>query len=98
MTETIEAPRAVKPINHWIGGSRYEGQSGRTGPVYNPATGGQTGAVDFATAEEVGRAVHAAKEAFPAWRSMSLSRRAELFFRIHRLLDDHRKELARLLT
>jgi malonate-semialdehyde dehydrogenase (acetylating)/methylmalonate-semialdehyde dehydrogenase len=98
MTETVEAPAAVKPINHWIGGATYEGQSGRTGPVYNPATGAQTGAVDFATADEVDRAVQAAKEAFPAWRSLSLSRRAELFFRIHRVLDDHRKDLARALT
>ena len=37
MTELIEAPPAVKPINHWIGGGRYAGKSGRSGPVYNPA-------------------------------------------------------------
>src|SRR5215207_325144 len=98
MTETVEAPPAVRPINHWIGGRRYEGQSGRTGPVYNPATGAQSGAVDFATAEEVDRAVGAAKAAFPEWRALSLSRRADLFFRIHRLFDDHRQDLARLLT
>ena len=57
MTETIETPTGVdtelKPINHWIGGRPYEGQSGRTGPVYNPALGIQTGAVDLASAEEV---------------------------------------------
>ena len=50
MTETVEAPTAVKPINHWIGGRIYAGQSGRTGRVYNPATGAQSGAVDFAIA------------------------------------------------
>ncbi len=45
MTETVEAPAQavteLKAINHWIGGKRYEGRSGRTGPVYNPATGVQ---------------------------------------------------------
>src|SRR4051794_11445116 len=102
MTETVEAPAAaeteIKPIHHWVDGKRYEGRSGRTGAVYNPALGVQTGAVDLATAEEVDRAVQAAKGAFHAWRALSLSRRAELFFRIHRLFDDHRKDLARLLT
>ena len=49
------------------------GRSGRSGPVYNPATGAQTGEVDFASAEEVDAAVAAAKEALPAWRAPSLA-------------------------
>jgi malonate-semialdehyde dehydrogenase (acetylating)/methylmalonate-semialdehyde dehydrogenase len=98
MTELIEAPQAVKAIHHWIGGKRREGASGRTGPVFDPATGVQTGAVDLASADEVDRAAQAAKEAFPAWRALSLSRRAELFFRIRELFDAHRDDLARLLT
>jgi malonate-semialdehyde dehydrogenase (acetylating)/methylmalonate-semialdehyde dehydrogenase len=98
MTETIEAPAAVKPINHWIAGSPYSGKSGRSGAVYNPATGQQTGAVDFASVEEVDRAVQAAKAAFPAWRATSLAKRAELFFRIRELLHAHREDIARLLT
>jgi malonate-semialdehyde dehydrogenase (acetylating)/methylmalonate-semialdehyde dehydrogenase len=98
MTELVDAPPAVRPIHHWIGGAAYEGHSGRSGPVYNPATGAQSGAVDFASVEEVDRAVQAAKGAFPGWRALSLSRRAELFFRIHRLFDEHRLDLARLLT
>src|SRR5438128_4235680 len=98
MTETIEAPTAVKPIHHWIGGRSYEGKSGRSGPVFNPATGQQTGEVDFATQEEVDRAVQAAKEAFVSWRALSLSRRTELFFTIRRLVDENRKEIAKFLT
>jgi malonate-semialdehyde dehydrogenase (acetylating)/methylmalonate-semialdehyde dehydrogenase len=98
MTDVVEAPAAVKPINHWISGGAYPGQSGRSGPVYNPATGEQTGAVDFATAEEVDRAVQAAKQAFPAWRALSLARRAELFFRIRELVHARREEIARHLT
>ena len=66
--------------------------------MYNPATGEQTGEVDFASVEEVDRAVAAAKAAFPAWRTWSLSKRAELFFRIYDVFDEHREDLARLLT
>src|ERR671930_1101659 len=98
MTETIEAPAAVKPINHWIGGRTVEGESGRSGPVYNPAKGIQTGAVDFATAEEIDRAVQAAKEAFPAWRATSLSKKSAILFRIRQLVFDHKDDIARILT
>ena len=103
MTEVAEAPRSgqereIKRIGHWIGGRSVTGQSGRSGPVYNPATGEQTGAVDFASLEEIDAAIAAAKEAFPAWRAVSLSRRTETFFRIRQLVSEHREDLARLLT
>jgi len=98
MTDTIDAPATTKPINHWIGGTATAGRSGRSGPVYNPATGEQTGAVDLATAEEVGAAVAAAKAAFPAWRALSLAKRAELFFAIRELFNANREEIAKHLT
>ncbi|HZO98456.1 MAG TPA: CoA-acylating methylmalonate-semialdehyde dehydrogenase [Gaiellaceae bacterium] len=98
MTELAEAPAAVRPIHHWIGGAPFEGRSGRTGPVFNPATGRQTGAVDFASPEEVDAAVQAARRASAEWRALSLGRRAELFFRIRELFDAHRRDLASLLT
>ncbi|HEX4981909.1 MAG TPA: aldehyde dehydrogenase family protein, partial [Ilumatobacteraceae bacterium] len=81
-------------ISHWIGGSVVVGSSGRSGVVYNPATGEQSGAVDFASADEVDAAVAAAKAAFPAWRATSLSRRAEILFRMRELVDANRKEIA----
>jgi malonate-semialdehyde dehydrogenase (acetylating)/methylmalonate-semialdehyde dehydrogenase len=98
MTELIDAPQAVKAINHWIGGKRTEGASGRSGPVFDPATGIQTGAVDFASVEEIDAAVQAAKAAFPEWRALSLARRAELFFKIRELFAAHKEDIARLLT
>jgi malonate-semialdehyde dehydrogenase (acetylating)/methylmalonate-semialdehyde dehydrogenase len=98
MTEIIEAPAAVKPIHHWIGGKSVAGTSGRSGPVWNPATGEQTGEVDFATVEEIDAAVATAKEAFAEWRAVSLARRAELFFRIRELCNEHRADIARFLT
>jgi malonate-semialdehyde dehydrogenase (acetylating)/methylmalonate-semialdehyde dehydrogenase len=102
MTELASPPAAertgVKRITHWIGGRPVEGTSGRSGVVYNPATGQQTGAVDFATPEEVDQAVQAAKEAFHSWRAVSLARRAELFFNIRELLHERRDEVATILT
>ena len=88
----------LKLIGHWIGGETVRGSSGRKGPVYNPATGEQTGEVDFASGDDVGRAVSAARAAFPGWRQWSLSKRADLLFRIYHLFDEHRDDLARLLT
>jgi malonate-semialdehyde dehydrogenase (acetylating)/methylmalonate-semialdehyde dehydrogenase len=88
----------LKLIGHWIGGETVTGKSGRKGPVFNPATGAQTGEVDFASPEEIDRAVGNAKETFEHWRTWSLSKRAELFFRIYQLFDEHRDDLARLLT
>jgi malonate-semialdehyde dehydrogenase (acetylating)/methylmalonate-semialdehyde dehydrogenase len=98
VTDVIEAPAAVKPINHWISGDRVAGESGRTSPVYNPATGRQSGAVDLASAGEVDRAVKAAMAAGPAWRALSLARRAELFFAIRELFHARREEIAKFLT
>jgi malonate-semialdehyde dehydrogenase (acetylating)/methylmalonate-semialdehyde dehydrogenase len=92
------AETAVKRIGHWIGGAVVEGASGRSGPVYNPATGEQTGEVDFASVEEVDRAVAVGKNAFPAWRASPLSKRAELMFRVRQTVDEHREEIARILT
>jgi len=88
----------LRTIGHWIGGQTIGGDSGRKGPVFNPATGEQTGEVAFASTEEMDRAVATATEAYTTWRQWSLSKRAELFFRIYQLVDEHRDDLARLLT
>src|SRR5689334_2739091 len=102
MTELAEAPSKsgtdVKRIHHWIGGQSVAGASGRSGPVFNPAQGVQSGEVDFASVEEIDRAVQAAKEAFESWRTISLSRRTDIFFRIRKLVDEHREDIAKLLT
>jgi malonate-semialdehyde dehydrogenase (acetylating)/methylmalonate-semialdehyde dehydrogenase len=88
----------MKQVSHWIGGSVVPGTSGRSGVVYNPATGEQSAAVDFATVAEVDTAVAAALAAFPGWRSTSLSRRAEVMFKVRELLDKNRLELAKLVS
>jgi malonate-semialdehyde dehydrogenase (acetylating)/methylmalonate-semialdehyde dehydrogenase len=105
MTHVAEPPVAggsdatgLERVNHWIGGGRVAGTSGRTGPVYNPATGQVAREVDFASVEEVAAAVRAAHEAFPAWRATSISRRTEIMFRIRNLVEQHREEIAAHLT
>jgi malonate-semialdehyde dehydrogenase (acetylating)/methylmalonate-semialdehyde dehydrogenase len=98
VTPPVEESTGVTRISHWIGGRSVAGQSGRDGAVYNPATGRQTGAVDFATVEEVDAAVQAAKAAFAEWRTVSLAKRAELFFRIRELVHERREEAARILV
>jgi malonate-semialdehyde dehydrogenase (acetylating)/methylmalonate-semialdehyde dehydrogenase len=102
MTEVLEKQqerdRELGRISHWIGGQSVAGESGRTGPVYNPARGIQTKEVDFASVEEIDGAVQTAKEALVSWRQVSLSRRQELFFRIRELFHQRREDLAALLT
>ena len=85
-------------ISHWIDGKVVEGTSGRSGVVFDPATGLQQAAVDLASAAEVDQAVAIAKEAFPAWRATNLSRRAEVMFHMRELVDANRKEIASLLS
>ncbi len=88
----------MERISHWIDGKVVPSTSGNSAAVYNPATGQQTAAVDLASTEEVDAAVAAAARALPAWRSTSLSRRAEVMFRMRELVDANRSKIAELLT
>ena len=85
-------------ISHWIGGQWVAGTSGRQGDVFDPATGQVAKHVDFASADELGAAVAAAKAAFPAWRATSLSKRTDIMFKIRNLVEARRHELAAHLT
>jgi malonate-semialdehyde dehydrogenase (acetylating) / methylmalonate-semialdehyde dehydrogenase len=85
-------------IGHWIGGRAVAGGSGRLGPVYDPATGEQTGSVALASTEEVAGAVAVAAQAAVEWSVSPLSMRAEVLFRLRELLDRHRHDLAALIT
>ena len=104
MTQVVEsgaaraATTSLGRVSHWIGGRLVPGTSGREGPIYDPATGQVTRHVDFASVDEVATAVAAAKAAFPAWRSTSLSKRTDIMFKIRNLVEAHRNELAALLT
>jgi malonate-semialdehyde dehydrogenase (acetylating)/methylmalonate-semialdehyde dehydrogenase len=88
-------PRA---INHFIAGRQVAGTSGRNAPVFNPATGVQSGAVAFASAEEVQAAVEAASKAGPQWAATTPLRRARILNAFLRILEDRIDELASIIT
>jgi malonate-semialdehyde dehydrogenase (acetylating)/methylmalonate-semialdehyde dehydrogenase len=85
-------------ISHWINGAIVAGTSGRSGAVFNPATGVQTSTVDFASVQEIDAVVAAATAALPAWRATNLSRRAEIMFNIRNLVQSNRNEIAAMLS
>jgi len=85
-------------IDHWIDGRLVASESGRTSPVYNPATGELTAQVGLASVAEVDAAVAAAKNAFPAWRATSLSRRAEVMFNFRQLVNENRVFISELIS
>jgi malonate-semialdehyde dehydrogenase (acetylating)/methylmalonate-semialdehyde dehydrogenase len=94
----VRSRRVTTPISHWIDGASVNGTSGRTSPVFNPATGEQTGEVQLASAADVDRAVASAAAAAKSWRHASLSRRSEVLFAFRELLHRHSDELAAIVT
>ena len=88
----------MKNIPHLINGQSVASTSGRASPVYNPATGEQTGELGLATVEEVDSAVAAAAAAFEQWRNCSLAKRTKLMFSFRNLVEQNAEEIAKRLT
>jgi malonate-semialdehyde dehydrogenase (acetylating) / methylmalonate-semialdehyde dehydrogenase len=97
-TRTAPQPGQTARLSSWIGGDEHQGGSGLVAPVFNPATGHQTAIVDLAASSDVDHAVKVARAALPAWRSLSLGRRAEILFKIRELISARREELARIVV
>jgi malonate-semialdehyde dehydrogenase (acetylating) / methylmalonate-semialdehyde dehydrogenase len=89
---------ALKRVSHWLNGQAVPSTSGRSGPIWNPATGEQQGTVDFASVAEVDAAVAVAKKALPMWRATSLSKRSEILFKMRELVFANREELSRIVS
>src|SRR5712692_5919419 len=84
---------------NFSGGKWNESSSSRTVDNVNPAdTDDVIGNVRQATREEARAAVEAAAEAFPGWRTTPAPARGRIVARAARLMDDHKEELAELLT
>jgi len=94
MTTTL----ALSTIGHHIGGRLAAGTSARQQDVFNPATGAVTARVALANAADVNAAVVAAKAAFPAWSDTPPIRRARVMFKFLELLNQHKDQLAHLIT
>jgi malonate-semialdehyde dehydrogenase (acetylating) / methylmalonate-semialdehyde dehydrogenase len=85
-------------IAHYIDGNTANGKSQRTQPVYNPATGAVSGQVALASTDDVNTAVASAQKVFPAWADTSPLRRARVMFKFLELLNQHKDDLARMIT
>src|SRR5215472_14106899 len=85
-------------IPHFIGGGCVRGASGRGTPVFDPATGAETGSVLLASVADVDAAVQAAKRAAPGWANTPPLRRARILNRFLRLLETHLDTLAVAIT
>ncbi len=85
-------------ISHWIDGRPTPGTSGRTSPVFDPATGQQSAEVDLAGPDDLKQAVASAAAAARQWRSASLSKRAAVLFAFREQLHRRSDELAAIVT
>src|SRR3569833_3022794 len=86
----------MSSIEHIINGQKSG--SANTSPVFNPATGEQTGAVASGGADEIAAAVAAAHAAFPAWAATTPARRAKVMYEMRRLLVAHADDLAKVIS
>jgi phenylacetaldehyde dehydrogenase len=79
--------------NQWV-----DSASGKTFPVYNPATGEVLAKVAEGDREDINRAVKAARKAFDSgpWPEMSASERGRLLWKLGDLLEEHSEEFAQL--
>ena len=85
-------------IEHLVGGEAVPSTSGRTAPIYDPATGQPTAEVDLASVEEVDAAVAVAVAAQRRWRDVPLARRAQIMFAIREGVVRRESELAAIIT
>jgi malonate-semialdehyde dehydrogenase (acetylating)/methylmalonate-semialdehyde dehydrogenase len=87
----------MRSVQHYIGGKRVAA-SGRTGDVFNPATGEVQAQVAMGGPDEVNAAVAAALAAFPDWAATTPLRRARVMFKFKELLERNASDLAALIT
>jgi 1-pyrroline dehydrogenase len=86
----------VSSYKNFVGGEWVDSASGETMEVLNPATGETIAEVPRGTAEDVDRAVQAAKRALPEWLKTTPGERAEALLKLADLIDEHADEIARL--
>lgn len=85
-------------IPHWFDGQAHVSADAALQDVFNPSTGEVSRRVQLATLDEVNAAVASASRAWPAWAEMPPIRRARILNRFLALLNDHKDELAAIIT
>src|SRR5438876_3568006 len=86
----------VERHKNLVGGEWVDSASGETMEVLNPATGEVIAEVPSASAEDVDRAVQAAKKALPEWLETTPGERGEALLKLADVIDEHTDELAEL--
>src|ERR671926_2006254 len=92
------ATTETKTFKNFIGGEWVEAAGGETFESVSPADGETLGVFPKSSAEDVDRAVAAAKEAFEEWRLVPAPERGNILFRFAELLRTHKDELTDLMT
>jgi betaine-aldehyde dehydrogenase len=69
---------------------------GESESILNPATGEELARASKSTAEDVDRAVQAARGAFPGWSAATPAQRAQALLALADLVEEHAQEIARL--
>ena len=80
----------------WIAGKWVDAESGKTYPVFNPATEAEIAQVPLGGKADVDKAVEAAKKAFPIWSKKSQADRSQIVMKIAALIRDNAKELGKI--
>jgi 1-pyrroline dehydrogenase len=80
----------------FIGGEWVDAASGETMEVINPASGETIAEVPRCGAEDVDRAIEAAKRALPGWLDVTPKERSELLYKLADVIADNAEELAQL--
>ncbi len=88
----------VPKLHHYINGERIVSESNHYGAVYDPASGKRRAQTPFATSAEVDRAVAAGRAAFARWSGTPPMQRARVLFRFRDKLEQHRAELAAIVS
>lgn len=93
---SVAPPPVVAPGRHFINGEFVEGVAGRTFETLNPATNRPITSVAEGTAEDVDRAVRAARAAFDdgPWPRMPAEARAAVLRRVATQIDARVDEIA----
>ena len=89
---------AIKRVKNYINGEWVESKTKEYGDVWCPATGEKIGEVPFSTAEDIDKAVQAAKKAYWEWRCTPPLTRARYFFKLKDLFENAFEDIARTLV
>jgi betaine-aldehyde dehydrogenase len=87
---------ATDTLTNFIDGEPVVASEGGTEPVLNPATGEEMARAPISSAQDVDRAVAAARRAFEGWSSTTPAQRARALLALADLVEEHREEIARL--